>query len=60
MKILGFKKFPMGHRFSIFPHKEMFLKFSTILQNNLISVEIAKGTTILSKYGELRFYFSHN
>jgi hypothetical protein len=50
----------MGHRFSIFPHKKMFLKISTFLQNNLISVEIAKGTIIFSKYGELRFYFSHN
>jgi hypothetical protein len=50
----------MGHRFPIFPHKEMFLKISTFLQNNLISVEIAKGTTIFSKYGELRFHFSHN
>jgi hypothetical protein len=55
-----FEKIPMGQIFSIFLHKEMFLKFSTFLQNNLISVEIAKGTMIFFKYGELRFYFFHN
>ncbi len=60
-KFYVLKKFPMGHRFFIFPQKEMFLKISTFLQINLISVEIAKGTTTFSnKYDKLRFYFSHN